>query len=103
MNDFTTLARGWLAEHPSPETITDDPTGWAEQTGEAIRQRIHDLVDQLAPPIPDEPFMTRVGRLNAARLTATEMAIDEHLPCYDPPQDETEGWTPLVPDYSDLL
>lgn len=102
MNDFTKLALDWLAEHPNPQTITNDPTNWAEQAGEAIRQRIRVLVDQLAPPIPDEPFMTRVGRLNSARLTATELAIDEYLPSYATPDDQ-EDWVPLMPDISDLL
>ena len=102
MNDFTKLALDWLAEHPNPQTITHDPAGWADQTGEAIRQRIHHLVDQLAPPIPDEPFMTRVGRLNSARLTATELAIDEYLPSYSTP-DDREDWVPLMPDISDLI
>lgn len=103
MNDFTTLAHHWLESHPNPSSITNDPERWAEVTGEAIFQRIHRLVEQLAPTIPGEEYLDRLRRLNSAWQTATEVAIDEHLPNYDPAPDEDENWVPLIPDISDLL
>ena len=73
------------------------------EAADDIRQRIQDLVDQLAPPIQDEPFLDRVRRLNAARQMAMEVALDEYLPTPGSTQDETSDWTPLMPDLSDLL
>mgnify|MGYP007132579965 CR=1 FL=1 len=102
MDSYTTLAHRWLESHPNPSSITDDPDRWAQATGEAIFQRIHQIVDQLAPPIPGEEYLDRLRRLNSAWQTATEVAIDEHLPFYDLP-DEEEDWVPLMPDISDLL
>jgi len=103
VNDFTTLAHHWLESHPNPSAVTDDPERWAEQTGQAIFQRIHQLVEQLAPRIPGEEYLDRLRRLNSAWQTATEVAIDEHLPMYDPAPDQDEDWVPLIPDISDLL
>ena len=102
MDSYTKLALDWLADHPTPEAVTSDPDRWAQKTGTAIRQRTHDLVDQLAPPVPDEEFMTRVGRLNSAQLIAKEVAIEEYLPSYTTTDDQ-EDWVPLMPDISDLL
>lgn len=103
MNDFTTLAHHWLESHPNPSAVTDDPDRWAEQTALRIRHRIRELADQLAPRIPGEEYLDRLRRLNSAWQTATEVAIDEHLPIYDPAPDEDEAWVPLIPDISDLL
>ena len=102
MNDLTTLAHHWLESHPNPLAVTDDPDRWAEQTALRIRHRIRELADQLAPRIPGEEYLDRLRRLNSAWQTATEVAIDEHLPFYDLP-DEDEDWQPLMPDISELL
>lgn len=102
MDSYTKLALDWLADHPTPAAIASDPDRWAVETGTSIRQRIRDLVDHLAPPVPNEKFMDRVGRLNAAELTAREVAIEEHLPSYTL-ADDRENWVPLMPDISDLL
>ena len=103
MNDFTTLAHHWLESHPNPSAVTDDPDGWAEQTGLRIRHRIRELAAQRAPRIPGEEYLARLRRLNSAGQPATEGAIDEHLPNYDPAPTEDEDWVPLIPDISDLL
>jgi hypothetical protein len=102
VDSYRKIALDWLADHPEPESITTDPARWSEQTAEAIRQRIRDLVDQLAPANAKDGYSTRVGRLNAAELSARELAIEEHLPGY-PTADDQEHWAPLVPDISDLL
>lgn len=102
MDSYTTLAHRWLEHHPNPRSITDDPETWAAETGQRLRHRIRDLTDQLAPPIPGEEYLDRLRRLNSAWQTATEVAIDEHLPSYEVP-DESEDWEPLMPDISDLL
>ena len=47
-------------------------------------------------------LLDRLRRLNSAWQSATEVAIDEHLPFYDLP-DEDGDWVPLMPDISDLL
>ncbi len=103
MDSYTTLAHRWLESHPNPSSITNDPDRWALETGEAIFQRIHQLVDQLAPPIPGEEYLDRLRHLNSAWQTAAEVAIDEHLPFYEPAPDQDENWVPLMPDISDLL
>ena len=102
MESYTKLALDWLADHPTPAAITSDPDRWAAETGTAVRQRTHDLMDQLAPLVPNEDFMGRVGRLNAAKLTAREVAMEEYLPSYTTTDDQ-EDWVPLMPDISDLL
>ena len=102
MDSYTKLAQDWLADHPNPEAVTSDPDRWAQETGEAIFQRTHEVLDRLAPPVPDEEFLTRAGRLNSAWQMATEIAIDEYLPSYTT-SDDQEEWVPLMPDISDLL
>jgi len=102
-DNYTKLSKDWLADHPDPTAVTSNPAAWAAETSARIRQRIHDLADQLAPPTPGETYLDRVRRLNAAHQTATEVAIEEHLPMLDPQPDQTEQWVPLVPDISDLL
>jgi hypothetical protein len=103
MDSYTTVALDWLAGHPNPETITTDPRQWAEQTSAEITNRIRHLVDQLAPTIPGEAYPARRARLTTAETTATELALDELLPPYEPNLDRRADWTPLVPDLSDLL
>ena len=69
------------------------------------------LIRSLIPFIPafiaawiyrEELFSLMVIPLNSAWQSATEVAIDEHLPFYDLP-DEDGDWVPLMPDISDLL
>lgn len=103
MDSYTTLALDWLAGHPHPETITPDPRQWAEQMSAEITNRIRQLVDQLAPTIPGEPYPDRRARLTTAHMTAIELTLDELLPPHEPTPDRRADWTPLVPDLSDLL
>ena len=103
MDSYTTLAHHWLESHPNPASVTHDPDLWAEEAGLRIRRRIRELTDQLAAPIPSEAYLDRLRRLNSAWQAATELAIDEHLPNYDPVPTEDENWVALVPDISDLL
>lgn len=102
MHPYTTLALDWLTDHPRPETITTDPQRWADHMGPVIENRIRQLVEQLAPPIPGEAFRTRRSRLTSAQLTASELAMDELLPVHDPIPDHGADWKPLIPDLSDL-
>ena len=102
MDTYTNLALDWLATQPQWSRITEDPQTWAHETGERIFQRTRELTDQLAPPLPGELFEDRVQRLNTAWRMAEELAIDEHLPSTMDDSPAT-GWTPLVPDLSDLL
>lgn len=103
MDSYTNLAMNWLANRPDWAMITSDPLTWAHETGDRIFQRTRELTDQLAPPIPGEPFEERTRRLNTAWQTAEEIAIDEHLPPTAGEEGPPEAWTPLVPDLSDLL
>lgn len=101
MDSYMSMAVNWLATQPHWESITSDPQTWALETGDRIFQRTRELTDQLAPPIPNEPFEERSRRLNAAWQTAEELAIAEHLP---PTVEGSEpDWVPLVPSLSDLL
>jgi len=102
MDSYTKLALDWLADHPTPDAVTTAPESWAAEIGMAMHQHIRDLVDHLAPPVANEEYLSRLGRLNAAWQMATEVAIDEYLPSYTTPDDE-EDWVPLMPDISDLL
>lgn len=102
METYTALALAWLAEHPNPQVVTSNPSRWAEEINEAILRRIRELVEQLAPPTASETYLQRRTRLATAQQTAVEVALNELLP--QPPTEElATGWTPLVPDLSDLL
>ena len=101
MDTYTTLALDWLSTQPDWAAITDDPQTWAHETGERLFQRTRELTDQLAPTVPGEAFGDRVRRLNTAWQSAEELAIAEILP---PTTERSQtGWTPLLPDLSDLL
>lgn len=101
-DSHTTLALDWLTGHPTPEAVTRDPDRWARETGEAMFQRIHELVDTMASPVTGEEYLARLGRLNSAWQMATEVAMGEYLPSYPTPDDH-EGWVPLMPEIADLL
>lgn len=102
---YATTALAWLAEHPNPETTgaTGDPQGWAEQVNDEITQQILTLVDQIAPPIPEEGFLERRARLTTARRQAEELVLADHFPTLTPEEDREEGWEPTIPDLADLL
>jgi hypothetical protein len=94
-----------LADHPNPETTgaTSDPQAWAEQVSDEITQRVLTLVDQLAPPIPEEGFLERRARLTTARMQAEELVLADYFPTLTPEQERKEGWEPTIPDLTDLL
>jgi hypothetical protein len=103
MNRYGRLAmdhwRKWL-----PETLAGipDPETYFSTLGLDVAQAIDELADRLAGPgAPEEPYLDRVGRLGAARMTAESEILREMVLL--PPEWETEQeprpdnpWLPMV-------
>jgi hypothetical protein len=102
---YATTALAWLADHPNPRTTgaTGNPQAWADQVSDEITGQVLTLVDQLAPPIPNEGFMERRARLTTARHQAEELVLADRFPTPTPNEDSEEDWEPTIPDVTDLL
>ena len=87
-----------------PETLAGipDPETYFSTLGLEVEQAIDELADRLAGPgSPEEPYLDRVGRLGAARMTAESTVLREMVLL--PPEWETDqepepeaGWLPVT-------
>jgi hypothetical protein len=85
-----------------PETLAGipDPETYFSTLGLEVAQAIDELADRIAGPgSPAEPYLDRVGRLGAARMTAESTILREMVLL--PPESETEQepeapWLPMV-------
>ena len=96
---------------PSRYRLIADPIGFFTDLGEQMRDQLTGAAESLAtapsPPDPTTPegWVERLGQANRAALMAeervfSEMVLEPFPPEEDP--DEEAGWTPLMPDFSDL-
>lgn len=70
----------WKANRPGELGQMTDPDSFFETLGTQIAARVLVLSDELAGSDPEgEPYLTKVGRLNEARLRAEETAMDEFV------------------------
>ncbi len=74
--------------------------------GEHLRDEVMALEPTLAGPATTaEAWPEEVGRRNMARLMAEERVFSElyqSMPPEPDPEDDEEGWEPLMPDMSDI-
>lgn len=96
MNHYGTLARNhWTRHAPDRLAALADPDAHFEALGQQIQEQVTALADQLAGPDPaGEDYLTKTGRLNAARRQAEEAVLAELLwPVTEPPLAEArEEW-----------
>ncbi len=79
MNRYGRLAmEHWQQADPGRLAALEDPTTFFSTLGAQVEERVLELQEHLAGPgSPDETYLEKVGRLNAARLQAEEMALAE--------------------------
>lgn len=79
MNRYGRLAmEHWQQVDPARLAALEDPTAFFTTLGEQIEERVQELQEHLAgQDSPGETYLEKVGRLNAARLQAEEMALSE--------------------------
>jgi hypothetical protein len=79
MNMYGTLAAShWKKADPARYDELENPTEYFEQLGERVLARVNDLAIQMEQnPPTDEEYLQTVGRLNAIREQAEEIAMSE--------------------------
>jgi hypothetical protein len=103
MNRYGQMALDhWRKWRPQMLAGIPDPESYFSTLGLEVEQAIDELADRLAGPgSPDEPYLHRVGRLRAARMTAESDMLREMVLL--PPEWETDQepepdnpWLPMV-------
>lgn len=91
MNRYGKLAmEHWQRTDPARYQQIPDPTTFFTQAGQRAETEIQQLADSLMDPDPpDEEFLTKVGRLRAARQQAEEIVLSGLL--IPEPEPETES------------
>ena len=98
--------RRWL---PDRYSQIQAPETFFTNLGQQVAEQIADLSVELAGDDPSqEPYLDKVGRLNAARQRAQEMILAEEVLLPPEPGTSEEGeesrpgdpWTPLLEDPS---
>lgn len=81
MNKYGSIARKhWRIFLPTRYAGIENPEEFFTQWGEELGQEIIELADHLAGPSPaGEDYLTRVGRLNMARMQAEEKVLGEQV------------------------
>lgn len=105
MNHYGTQAlQHWKTRLPDRFSEIEDPTTHFTELGNQVADQVTQLSLQLAGPDPrDEPYLQKVGRLNAARQRAEELILPEEVllaPDSTPaePREQQTDWIPLVED-----
>ena len=89
VNQYARIARSYYAEHLPSRAATMTDADFAEM-GETMANEIVDLAIQLeGPDQPGETYLAKVGRLNQAKMQATEIVLHNWLSETEPgTQDE---------------
>ncbi|MFI7059854.1 TnpV protein [Kribbella sp. NPDC050124] len=95
VNQYGDIAMTYYRSHLSTRYAElEDPDEHFRDLGEQIQDQVTDLTPQLAgPDQPDEGYLAKLGRLNAARNQAEEIVLKELLYSQKPenePQDLDE-------------
>lgn len=97
MNRYGAMAQShWKTWLPTRYAALEDPTSFFTELGIQVSDRIASLeLDLLDREVPGEPFLTRVGRRNMARLQAEEIVLAELVlltpePSLEPSEDTDE-------------
>lgn len=94
MNKYGRLAKShWATTDPSRYASISNPTRFFEELGQQAETEIQELALRLAGPDPPrEDYLSKVGRLNMARLQAEEQVLAE-LILIEAPEDPEEPET----------
>jgi len=97
MSRYVTLARSWWEQaRPGELSSMNDPATFFSTLARQIETRIVDLSADLAgPDLAGETYLEKVGRLNAARAQAQEMALDELVYSIGPEEEPEEEISPI--------
>jgi hypothetical protein len=91
MNQYGRQAlRHWKQNLPQRYAQIPDPDLFFSDLGEQMAQQVEQLSDAIAGlDPPGEGYLSKVGRLNQARLAAEEQVVREMLPASDEEQEPT--------------
>ncbi|MGO1407971.1 MAG: hypothetical protein ACTHV2_06195 [Brachybacterium sp.] len=97
MTHYQTLARHhWTQYAPSRVAALPNPDEFFQTLGQEVHQQVTALTAELAgQDLPEETYLTKVGRLNAARLQAEELVLQELVWITSPettPDEDREAW-----------
>lgn len=97
MTHYQTLARQhWTRYAPSRVTAIPNPAEFFQTLGQEVHQQVTALTAELAGQgPPEETYLEKVGRLNAARLQAEELVLQELVWITSPettPDEDREAW-----------
>ncbi|MFV0551365.1 MAG: hypothetical protein ACK5L6_05520 [Anaerorhabdus sp.] len=97
MTHYQTLARQhWTRYAPSRVAAIPNPDEFFQTLGQDVHQQVTALTAELAgPDLPEETYLAKVGRLNAARLQAEELVLQELVWITSPettPDEDREAW-----------
>ncbi|TKG61546.1 hypothetical protein [Prauserella endophytica] len=81
MNQYAAMARShWQRFLPSRYSAITDPDSFFSTLGQEVETEIDQLTEQLAgEDPPNEDYLGKVGRLNAARQQAREKVLAERV------------------------
>jgi hypothetical protein len=107
MDPYGVRAMRYVRDHcPNRYRAIEDPVSFFSSLGDQLRYEVLALEPTLAEPAPArETWEAGVGRRNMARLMAEEKVFSElyqSMPPEPDPEDDEEGWEPLMPDMSDI-
>ncbi len=107
MDPYGVRAMRYVRDHcPNRYRAIEDPVSFFSSLGDQLRDEVLALEPTLAEPAPaGETWEEGVGRRNMARLMAEERVFSElyeSMPPESDPEDDEEGWEPLMPDMSDI-
>lgn len=96
VNQYARIARSYYTEHLPTRAATMTDQDFA-QIGETMANEIVDLASQLeGPDQPGETYLAKVGRLNQARMQATEIVLHNWLSETEPGTEDEEADTELA-------
>jgi hypothetical protein len=104
MNKYGRQAQeAWKSASPTQYSQIQDPEEFFTKLGEEAQEQVVELQTKLAGPDPQgEPYLEKVGRLNAARNQAEEIVRYDLL---SPPEteDEDEEVNPAIKEHLEFM
>lgn len=83
------VRRRWELRAPAATSRIEDPQTFFSTLVVQVNDRVLQLADELAGPDPaGESYLEKVGRLNAARAQAEEIALSEVDPALEGTEDD---------------
>lgn len=104
MSEYRALARRWWEQNrPAELAAMTDPQAFFSTLADQIEARVQEVSTALAgPDLPGEPYLEKVGRLNAARVQAREAALDELVWSIGPEEPAVDEPSPVAQELMEL-